>query len=87
LDVLYGNIAAPAVLTATLTGPATFADSSQTLTADVTDPNGSYTLDLRLAAGAAPGEAFTLEVALADLYLERVGAIAVELYLPLMLRR
>jgi hypothetical protein len=84
--VLYGNIPAPAVLTATLSGPAVFADGSQVLTADVTSADGSYTFDLRPAADAVRGDTFTLEVTLAGLRLERAGAIAGELYLPLLLK-
>ena len=84
VDVDYGNIPVPATLTATLTGPALFSDGSQTLTAEITAANGSYTLHLRPAAGATLGDTFTLEVTLADLRLERVGTIAGELYLPLI---
>jgi hypothetical protein len=41
----YGNIAAPATVAVTLSGPATFADGSQALTAQVTSAGGSYTFD------------------------------------------
>jgi hypothetical protein len=82
----YGNVATPAIMTVTLTGPATFADGSQVLTADVTSADGSYTFDLRPAADAARGDTFTLMVTLADLRLERVGMIAEELYLPILLK-
>ena len=84
MDVLYGNIPVPATLTATLTGPAAFADGSQVLTADITTANGSYTFGLRPAEGATLGDSFTLEVTLAGLRLERVGAIAQSQYLPLV---
>lgn len=60
-------------------GPASFTDSSQVLTADITDANGSYPLYLKPAVGATPGTTFTLEVTLAGLHIERVGAIAWEL--------
>ena len=82
----YGNVAVPAILTATLTGPALFADGSQALTADVTGADGSYTFDLRPAADAPRGDTFTLMVTLADLRLERVGTTAEELYLPILLK-
>jgi len=84
VDVEYGNIPAPATLTAILSGPAIFADSSQVLTANITDTDGSYAFYLKPAAGATLGDTFTLEVTLADLRLERVGAIAWEVYLPLI---
>ena len=87
IDVLYGNILAPAILTATLTGPAVFADGSQALTVNITGTNGSYTVNLRPAAGASRGDTFTLEVTLSDLRLEKTGGIAAEVYLPLVLRR
>jgi hypothetical protein len=87
VTVNYGNIPAPAVLTATLSGPAVFADGSQALTADVTSADGSYTFDLRPAADAARGASFTLEVTLAGLRLERAGVIVQEWYLPLLLKR
>jgi len=82
--VNYGNIPIPTTLTATISGEAVFADDSQVLTADITDVNGSYTLHLKPAAGATPGDTFTLEVTWADLQLERVGAIAWAVYLPLI---
>jgi len=81
---VYGNIPTLATLTATLSGPAVFADGSQVLTANITAANGSYALPLKPAAGATPGTPFTLEVTLAGLRLKRVGAIAWELYLPLI---
>lgn len=84
MDVLYGNIPVPATLTATLSGPAIFTDGSQALTVEITDANGSYTLDLRPAAEATQGDIFTLEIILDGLRLERVGTIAQELYLPLI---
>jgi hypothetical protein len=86
-DVEYGNITTPATLTATLSGPALFADSSQVLTTTITSANGSYALPLKPSAGATPGITFTLEISLDGLQLERVGAIAWEVYLPLILRR
>ena len=87
MDVLYGNIPVPATLTATLTGPATFADGSQELAVDITNPDGIYTLHLKQAVGAMLGDTFTLEVILGELRLERMGTIAQELYLPLMCRK
>ena len=86
VEVLYGNIVAPAVLTAKLTGPAVFADGSQALTADIPAANGSYAFNLRLAAGASLGDTFTLRIALSDLQLEKSGRIAAGVYLPLVLR-
>jgi hypothetical protein len=50
----------------------------------MTSPYGSYALQLKPAAGATPGDTFTLEVTLDGLQLERVGAIAWEVYLPLI---
>ena len=84
VDVVYGNIPTPATLTANLSGLAVFADSSQMLTANITSPNGTYALQLKPAAEAAPGNPFTLEVTLSSLRLERVGTIAWEVYLPLV---
>ncbi len=86
VDVVYRNIPTPATLTATLAGPALFADGSQVLTATIASANGSYALLLKPAAGATPGITFTLEVTLDDLRLERVGVIAWEVYLPLILK-
>jgi len=84
--VAYGNIRTTATLTATLSGPALFADDSQFLTANITDVSGSYALHLKPAEDATPGDTFTLEVTLAGLQLERVGAIAWEVYLPLIVK-
>ena len=56
------------------------------LTVNIGAANGSYTLPLRPAEGATPGIAFTLEVTLAGLRLERVDTIAQELHLPLVLK-
>ena len=84
VDVDYGNIAAPATLAATLSGPATFADGSQVHTANVTRASGSYTLQLRPMEGARRGDTFSLQVSLDVLRLERVGTIAGALYLPLV---
>ncbi|MBC8448446.1 MAG: hypothetical protein H8D78_11915 [Chloroflexi bacterium] len=86
VDVVYGNIPVPATLIATLSGPAVFAAGNQDLTVDIANANGSYALPLKPAEGATLGDTFTLEVTLADLGLERVGTIARELYLPLMLK-
>ncbi|MCX6030252.1 MAG: carboxypeptidase-like regulatory domain-containing protein [Chloroflexi bacterium] len=86
VNVLYGNIPAPAVLSATLIGPAVFADGSQVLTASIIGASGSYALNLKPAAGASRGATFTLQVALVGLQLEREGTIAQEWYLPLLLR-
>ena len=51
---------------------------------DVTrgSPHIRDAIDLKRAADATPGDTFTLDVTLADLRLERVGAIAWEAYLP-----
>jgi len=84
--VLYGNIATPAVLTATLTGPAVFADGSQALAADITEASGSRSLLLKPASGAARGATFTLEVTLAGLRLAQTGVIVEAHYLPLVLK-
>jgi len=86
VDVGYGNISTPATLTATLSGPAVFADGSQVLTDTITAANGSDTLHLKPGAGATPGITVTLEVSLADLHLERVGVIAWQVYLPLIFK-
>jgi len=86
VDVVYGNIRTSTTLTATLSGPAFFADGSQLLTANITDVSGSYALQLKPAEGATPGDTFTLEATLAGLRLERVGAIAWEVYLPLVVK-
>lgn len=86
-SVLYGNIATPATLTAALTGPAVFADGSQTLTANIAAANGDYAFNLRPAAEASLGDTFTLEIALSDKRLEKTGRIATAVYLPLVLRR
>ena len=86
VGVVYGNIRTSATLTATLTGPAIFADASQLLTANITDVNGSHALQLKPAEGATPGDTFTLGVTLAGLQLEQVGAIAWEVYLPLIVK-
>ena len=86
VDVVYGNIRTSTTLTATLSGPAIFADGSQVLSADITDVSGSYALQLKPAEGATPGDTFALEVTLAGLRLERVGAIAWEVYLPLVVK-
>jgi hypothetical protein len=83
----YGNVAAPAVLNAILTGPATFADGSQMLTANVGSSNGSYAPNLRPAIGAGVGDTFTLRLTLSELQLEKTGNIATAVYLPLVLRR
>lgn len=87
IDVLYGNLATPAVLVATLTGPAVFADGSQALTAGITAANGSYAFILRPAPGASRGDTFTLRITLSSLQLEKTGKIATDVYLPLVLRR
>ncbi|MGA9347959.1 MAG: hypothetical protein WBW48_04050, partial [Anaerolineae bacterium] len=84
VDVVYGNITTPTTLTATMSGPAVFADGSQVLAANIADANGSYALHLKPAAGAMLGVPFTLEVTLDGLQLERVGAIAWEVYWPLI---
>ena len=86
VDTVFGSIPLPATLAATLSGPALFADGSQTLSAEIATASGSHTLHMRPAAGATLGDTFTLEVTLADLWLERVGTIASELYLPLIRR-
>jgi hypothetical protein len=86
VDVVYGNIPIPAILTATLSGPAIFADESQVFHTDIIDANGSYTLQLKPEAGVTPGAPFTLEVTLDGLQLERVGTIAWQVYLPLILK-
>ena len=57
---------------ATLSGPAVFADGTQALTANITDATGNYAL--------------SLEVTLAGLQLERVGAIAYKVYLSLLMK-
>ncbi|MBC8449967.1 MAG: S8 family serine peptidase [Chloroflexi bacterium] len=85
-EVSHGNIPVPATLTAALSGPALFADGSQELAVGVATSDGSYTFYLKPAAGAALGDAFTLEVTLSDLELPRLGAIARELYVPLIFR-
>jgi hypothetical protein len=85
--VEYGNISVPATLTTTISGPAVFADDTQTLTANIADADGSYALHLMPAAGVERGDTFTLEVTLASLQLERVGTIAWEVYLPLIHRK
>jgi hypothetical protein len=82
----YGNISAPAILIATLDGPAVFADGGQALTTTISAADGSYTLHLRPTAGATRGEVFTLQVALTGLLLEHVGTIAGDLYLPVLLK-
>ncbi len=87
VDVLYGNIPAPTALTAILTGPATFADGSQALTANVAGVNGGYTFALRPAPEASRGDSFTLGITLSGLRLEKTGNIATAVYLPLVLRR
>ncbi len=79
VDVLYGNISPPAVLTATLSGPAVFADGSQVLTANITAADGSSTLSLRPAADAVRGATFTLQVRLAGLEIAKDGQIGGEL--------
>jgi len=81
-DIVYRNIPVLTTLTATLSGPAVFVDGSQVLTTTITKADGSYTLHLRPAAGATTGDTFTLEVTLAGSQVERVGAIAWEVYLP-----
>ncbi len=85
--VNFGNIATPATLAATLIGPVTFADGSQSLSASIADRNGSYLLTLRPTTGAAPGTPITLQVSLGSLQLTRNGAIARNLFLPLLLQR
>jgi len=75
-----------AAASATLTGPAVFADGSQTLTANITVANGSSAFSLRPEAGASLGDTFTLRVMLSGLQLEKTGRIAVGVYLPLVLR-
>jgi len=87
VEVRYGNIATPATLNATLTGPAVFADGSQALTAGITAANGSYAFILRPAPGASRGDTFTLRITLSSLQLEKTGKIATDVYLPLVLRR
>jgi hypothetical protein len=84
VEVVYGNIPVPATLSATISGPAVFGEGGQTLTADISVANGSYSFQLRPEAGAPRGTAFTLGVTLAGLRLERVGAIAWEAYLPVI---
>jgi hypothetical protein len=87
VDVAYGNIPTPATLTATLSGPALFADSHQVLTDTITSPSGIYALHLKPAASATPGDTLTLEVTLDGLRLERVGAITWQMYLPLIRKK
>ena len=84
VTVDYGNIAVPATLVATLNGPAVFAGGSQTFTANVSSTSGSIILSVRPAAGAIQGNTFGLNVTLAGLQLSRNGAIAGEIYLPLI---
>lgn len=86
VQVNYGNIPVPATLTAVLSGPVVFPDGSQNLAAIIVSANGSYALPLKLAAEAAPGDTFTLKVTLASLHLERIGVIALDVYLPLVLK-
>ena len=81
----FGDIPTPAILTS-LTGPAVFADGSQTLTVDVTTASGSYSLVMNPSPGAGPGIPPTLEVTLAGLRLEREGTVAYGLYMPLVLK-
>jgi hypothetical protein len=87
VEVVYGNIPVPASLTATLQGPVIFASGSQVLTALISNADGAYSLALRPEVDATAGTAFTLEVDLAGVELERRGAIAWELYLPLVLKK
>lgn len=82
--LLYGDVVLLTPIT--LTGPAFFADDSQLLTTNITDASGSYALQLKPTEGATPGDTFTLGGTLAGLRLERVGAIAWEVYLPLIRR-
>ncbi|MBC8449968.1 MAG: hypothetical protein H8D78_19720, partial [Chloroflexi bacterium] len=86
VGLVYENVPLPATLTATLSGPALFADGSQQIAVDIINPDGSHTFRLKPAAGAALGNAFTLEVTLAGQRLRRSGTIAAELYLPLVHR-
>jgi hypothetical protein len=87
VGVVYRNISTPATLTATLSGPSIFTDNSQVFTTTITSANGNYALPMKPAAGATPGDTFTLEVTLADLRLERLGAIAWQVYLPLIFKK
>jgi photosystem II stability/assembly factor-like uncharacterized protein len=84
VEVLFDNIPAASTLTATLSGPAVFADGGQTLTANITTSNGSYTMRLQPAPDSVPGQSFTLQVELAGRHLERAGMIAHGLFLPLI---
>jgi protocatechuate 3,4-dioxygenase beta subunit len=85
--VNYGNISVSANLTGTLTGAAVLFDGSQQFIASVTAGQGSYAFGLKPATGAVPGDVFTLQVSLAGLHLERSGAIALQVYLPIICKR
>ena len=84
VTVDYGNISVPATLVATLNGPAVFAGGSQTFTTSVSSAGGNIILSVRPAAGAIQGNTFSLNVTLAGLQISRNGAIAGEIYLPLI---
>lgn len=85
--VLYGNIALPARLSASLTGPAVFGDGSQAMTSDVRASSGSWSVELRRAPGAQAGDGFLLDIGVGGLRLERRGVIAWAVYLPALLKQ
>ena len=86
LDVAYGNIHLPAVLTATLSGAVTFADGRATQAINLASASGRQTLALRVVPGSSAGSSFTLSIALGALRLERSGVVCRELWLPTILK-
>jgi len=84
--VAFGNISPPAILSATIAGPAVFLSGGQVLTRTITATSGLSTLYLRPATAALPGYTFTLRVGMAGLSIERNGTIAWQLFLPVVLK-
>jgi hypothetical protein len=80
----YGNLAVPAVVSATLAGPAVFVDGTTALSTTLTAASGAIAYALRQDAGAQAGQAFALTVRLPGIELQREGWISLPQYLPLV---
>jgi len=88
VDVAYGNIHLPAVMTATVTGPVVFGNGTRALSYNLPNSNNRYTLSLKPDPGTTPnpGVTFTLQVNLAGKQIERAGNLSYERFNPLIFK-